>query len=202
MMRFLFSGALAAVVTAALLLLMHILIQTNIKPPEQGRRYKIPDIVLPQREITTEYDTSKPERPDELKETPPELPQVDFDVPEISNEGINISGPKIDRPTIAGPGGFGGDGEMIPITKIAAQYPSRALSRGLQGYCEVSFTVTEIGTTENVVVSDCPESVFERPSIKAAEKFKYKPRVVDGNPVKVPGVRNRFVFEMQTEGDK
>lgn len=197
MVRFIFSGALAAVVTAALVLLMHVLIQTNINAPEQGRKYKVPDIVMPEREITTEYDTSKPERPDEIDEPPPEMPDMEFEVPETSNEGISINGPKIDKPKVAGPGGFGGDGEMIPITKIAAQYPSRALSRGIEGYCTVEFTVTEIGTTDNIVIADCPESIFERSSIKAAEKFKYKPRVVDGVAVKVPGVQNRFIFEMQ-----
>lgn len=197
MVRFIFSGALAAVVTAALVLLMHVLIQTNIQAPGEVKQYKIPDMVMPDREIMTEYDTSKPDRPDEVDEPPPEMPEMDFDVPETSNEGINIVGPKIDKPKVAGPGGFGGDGEMIPITKIAAQYPSRALSRGIEGYCTIGYTVTEIGTTADHVAVDCPEKVFVRSSIKAAGKFKYKPRVVDGTAISVPGVQNRFIFEMQ-----
>lgn len=194
--RFLFAGGLAAVVTASLVFLMHVLIQTNIKAPEKGREYKIPDIVMPEREIVTEYDTSKPDRPDEVDEPPPEMPDLEFDTPETSNDGISISGPKIDKPKVAGPGGFGGDGEMIPITKIAAQYPSRAASRGIEGTCTVQFTVTEIGTTADIVEAECEQRVFLRASIKAASKFKYKPRVVDGKAVKVPGVQNRFVFEL------
>ena len=199
MVRFILSGALGAVVTAALVLLMHVLIQTNVQAPKEGKRYKIPDIVMPEREITTEYDTSKPNRPDEVEEPPPELPEFDQIAPDVTNEGISISGPKIGKPTVAGPGGFGGDGEMIPITKIQAQYPSRALSRGIEGHCTVEFTVTEIGTTEDIVIADCPEKVFQRASIKAAGKFKYKPRVVDGTAVRVPGVQNRFIFEMAKE---
>lgn len=199
MVRFILSGALGAVVTAALVLLMHVLIQTNVKAPKEGKRYKIPDIVMPEREITTEYDTSKPNRPDEVEEPPPEMPEFDQIAPDVTNEGISISGPKIGKPTVAGPGGFGGDGEMIPITKIQAQYPSRALSRGTEGYCTVEFTVTEIGTTEDIVIADCPEKVFQSASIKAAGKFKYKPRVVDGTAVRVPGVQNRFIFEMAKE---
>lgn len=199
MVRFIFSGALAAVVTAALVLLMHVLIQTNIKAPGEVKKYKVPDIVMPEREITTEYDTSKPERPDEVDEPPPEMPEMEFDAPETSNEGISINGPKIDKPKIAGPGGIGGDGEMIPITKIQPQYPSRASSRGIEGYCTVKFTVTEIGTTEDIVVHDCPESVFARASIKAASKFKYKPRVIDGTAVRVPGVLNKFTFQLAKE---
>lgn len=196
MVRFLFAFGLAAVVTAALVLLMHVLIQTNIEGPQDVKKYKIPDIVMPEREIVTEFDTSKPDRPDEVEEPPPEMPDIEFDTPDVSNDGINISGPKIDKPKVAGPGGFGGDGDMIPITKIAAQYPSRALSRGTEGYCTVKFTVTEIGTTEDIEEADCPQRVFLRASIKAASKFKYKPRVVDGTAVRVPGVQNRFLFEL------
>lgn len=196
MVRFVFAGALAAIVTAALVLLMHVLIQTNIKAPEEGKKYKVPDIVMPEREIVTEYDTSKPDRPEDVAEPPPELPDLQFDAPDVTNEGISITGPKIDKPKVAGPGGFGGDGDMIPITKIQPQYPSRASSRGKEGYCTVQFTVTEIGTTADIVEADCPDRVFLRPSIKAAAKFKYKPRVVDGKPVSVPGVQNKFTFEL------
>jgi protein TonB len=32
--------------------------------------------------------------------------------------------------------------------------------------------------------------------LRAALKFKYRPRVVDGRPVEVSGVRNQFVFEL------
>lgn len=196
MVRYLFAGALAAVVTASLVFLMHVLIQTNIKPPQEGKRYKVPDIVMPEREITTEYDTSKPDRPDEVDEPPPEMPEFDQVQPELTNEGPTISGPKLDKPKIAGPGGIGGDGEYIPITKVQPQYPSRAASRGIEGYCTVIYTVTEIGTTEDIREHDCPESVFLRASIKAASKFKYKPRVIDGKAIKVHDVANKFTFEL------
>ena len=39
--------------------------------------------------------------------------------------------------------------------------------------------------------------VFERASVKAAEKFKYKPRVVDGEPIEVAGVQNKFTYELE-----
>ncbi|MDZ7922855.1 MAG: TonB family protein [Marinagarivorans sp.] len=199
MVRFIFAAAIAAVVTAALVFLMHLLIQTNIKAPGEAKKYKVPDIVMPEREITTEFDTRKPERPDDIDEPPPEMPDFEAPAPEMSNEGISISGPKVEKPTVAGPGGFGGDGEMIPITKIQPEYPSRASSRGTEGYCTVEFTVTEIGTTEDIVVVDCPDSVFGNASKKAAGKFKYKPRVVDGKAIRVPGVQNKFIFQLAKE---
>ena len=112
-----------------------------------------------------------------------------------------------------GSGGFGiSDGEYLPIVKVQPQYPRRALSRGMTGWVIVEFTVTEQGTVGSpFVVSNCgwiknarnsgqcvdnPNSVFDSAAIKAASKFKYKPKVIDGDPVETAGVQNKITFEL------
>jgi protein TonB len=40
-------------------------------------------------------------------------------------------------------------------------------------------------------------SVFERPALKAVLKFKYKPRIVDGEPIEVAGVQNKITFQLE-----
>lgn len=82
--------------------------------------------------------------------------------------------------------------------KVQPIYPQRALSRGVQGHCTVQYTVTRQGTVRDPVVleNDCTSSLFHRTSVQAALKFKYKPRVIDGQAVEVPGVRNRFTFKI------
>ncbi len=76
----------------------------------------------------------------------------------------------------------------------------RALSRGIEGYVIVEYTVTETGTVEDVtVVASEPEGVFDESAVAAAAQFEYRPRIVDGQPVRVPGVRNRFQFTMTQE---
>jgi len=105
-----------------------------------------------------------------------------------------------------------GDGEYLPIVKVQPQYPRRALSRGLAGYVIVEFTVTEAGTVRDpIVIENCahipnvrnptecvdsPNSVFDSAAMKAAEKFKYKPKVIDGVPVETAGVQNKITFEL------
>lgn len=195
LVRFLAAGALALAVTVGLILLMHVLIQTNLEGPGEVKEYKIPDIVMPEREIKTEFDTAKPEKPEEPEEPPPEAPKPEFDTPEVAEGGIDISGPQMERPDIQGPGGFG-DGEMIPLTVVQPDYPRRAAQRGTEGYCTIEFTVSAAGTTKDAFVADCPDSIFERSSLRAAEKIKYKPRVVDGQAVDVPGVQYKFLFQM------
>jgi protein TonB len=62
----------------------------------------------------------------------------------------------------------------------------------------VQYTVTRQGTIRDPVVveSMCSSSLFHRASIQAAQKFKYKPRVIDGQAVEVPGVQNKFTYEI------
>jgi protein TonB len=49
---------------------------------------------------------------------------------------------------------------------------------------------------EAVTKDGNPTTIFNRAAIRAAERFKYRPRVIDGVAVEVPGVRNRFTFEI------
>lgn len=95
----------------------------------------------------------------------------------------------------------GGQGSL-PIVKIAPQYPGEALKRKVQGYVVVEFTVDEKGQTLNhhVVegkdVNGVDTDVFNEAAIRAAQKLKFKPRIVDGKPVEVRGVSHKFTFEL------
>lgn len=87
--------------------------------------------------------------------------------------------------------------DYLPIVKVAAFYPRRAQAQGVTGYCVVEFTVTTSGAVRDPRAVDCqPPGVFEASSLRAVQRFKYRPRTVDGHPVEVDGVRNRFVFEL------
>ncbi|MFT7559864.1 MAG: protein TonB [Flavobacteriales bacterium] len=193
--RFILSLIPAVVVTFGLLTLMHLLIANDLKEPEQGENYTIPDITMPDRDVTQEFDTRKPDKPDEADEPPPDIPEPEFESPDIDNS-VAIA-PTINvEVNIGGMGDFSSDGDYLPIVKVTPKYPSSALSRGTEGYCTVSYTVTITGTTEDIAIVDCPQSVFGRASVKAAGKFKYKPKVVDGNPIAVANVRNKFTFKL------
>ena len=82
---------------------------------------------------------------------------------------------------------------------MAPIYPQRALVHGIEGYCVVQYTVTRQGTIRDpfVIEDQCTNSMFHRPSLQAALKFKYKPRVIDGQAVEVPGVQNKFTYVIE-----
>ena len=52
---------------------------------------------------------------------------------------------------------------------------------GTEGWVEVEFTITEVGTVKDPKVIDAkPPRIFNREAIRAILKWKFKPRVVDG----------------------
>lgn len=196
--RFITALLPALGVTLGLFLLMHFLIASDLEAPDDIEQYKIPDIVMPERTIDTRYDTRKPDKPDEPEEPPPDLPEPDYEPVDLSESSVSIGVGMDTGMQIGGIGGFSSDGDYLPIVKVAPQYPRRAASRGIEGYCTVEYTVTKSGAVRDPVVVDAdPEGIFDRASIQAALKFRYKPRVIDGEPVEVPGVRNRFTYQLE-----
>jgi protein TonB len=140
-----------------------------------------------------------PEKPPKPPETPPETPPQDMDNIDPSAPTINVAPPTVSAETsIGGPGGMNiAEGDYLPIVRVAPVYPARALSRGLEGYVDMAFTVTTTGTVKDPVVVFSTSSLFERAAIRAVLKFKYKPRVVDGVPVEVPNVKTRITFKIE-----
>ncbi len=199
------AGLLGVLMTFSLLFLMYQLVNNDLGEVTQKKAVKIPDINMPDTKIETRYEDAKPEKP-EAPEVPPDLPEPEFEAPKVSGDALNMSAPIAKAGIDVGAGSLAfSEGEYLPIVKVPPEYPSTALSRGIEGFCTVVYTVTETGTTRDPVPieSECitkdgkPTTVFNRASVKAALKFKYKPKVVDGKPVEVPGVKNRFTYTMQ-----
>jgi protein TonB len=190
------GGLLAIPVAIGLFYLMQALVDRDYKQEDTKAR-KIADIVVPDKVIETNLKEVKPEKVEDPEEPPPDLEPIDFDTDidmNVANTapstGINLK--------LSSSGMSSGDGEYLPIVKVAPIYPRRAQTRGISGYCIVEYTVTKTGSIRDPQPVDCqPSGIFERASVKAAEKFKYKPRVVDGEPIEVAGVQNKFTYELE-----
>ena len=190
-------GALVAIPVAfGLFFIMQSLIDKEYEQEDVKSR-KIADIVTPDREIEVNTKEVKPEEIDDPEEPPPELQPLELDF-NTDMDVANIAPAAGVSVEISSSGMSSGDGEYLPIVKVAPIYPRRAQTRGITGYCIVEYTVTTSGAIRDPVPVDCqPSGVFERASVKAAEKFKYKPRVVDGAAIEVAGVQNKFTYELE-----
>lgn len=198
--RIVFSTVPALVITLALYFLMMSLISTaKQKLGEDGERYVVDFVRLKQEEAVQTKDR-KPEKPPQPEEPPPETVTPEMDAPDIQQNAISVASVPIDKSLDIATGfGLGAaDGDFLPIVKVQPIYPRRALSRGIEGYVILEFTVTKNGSVKDPVVIEAnPERIFDSAAIKAALKFKYKPRIVDGEPVDVAGVQNKLTFQIE-----
>ena len=191
-----FAVLLSIPVVVGLFMVMHSLIDRDFENPEVSNT-KIAELVQPDEEIQLEATTKKPDKAEDPEEPPPEMEMVALDL--NMNTDIENAAPQaaIDV-SISSTGMSAGDGEYLPIVKVAPIYPRRAQTRGISGYCIVEYTVTTSGAIRDPQVVDCqPAGVFEKASLKASLKFKYKPRVVDGEAIEVGGVQNKFTYELE-----
>ena len=194
--RMLVSLALAIPVTVGLFMIMHSLIDRDYENPEVEAR-KIADLVQPDEEIQLETTTPKPDKVEDPEEPPPEMEMMQLDL-DMDTNIENVAPSAKVSVDISSSGMSSGDGEYLPIVKVAPIYPRRAQTRGITGYCIVEYTVTKSGSIRDPQPVDCqPSGVFESASVKAALKFKYKPRVVDGEAIEVAGVQNKFTYELE-----
>ena len=197
--RYAFSVVIGVVVTLSLLFVMHLLIVTGKQALTKPRDRANLEFVRVKRNESLNVEDFTPEKPPKPPETPPETPPQDMDNMDPDAPTINIAPPTVATNTdIGGPGGMNiAEGDYLPIVRVAPVYPARALSRGLEGYVDMSFTVTTTGTVRDPIVMFSTSSLFERAALRAVLKFKYKPRVVDGVPVDVPGVKTRITFKIE-----
>tara|TARA_B100000953_G_scaffold29805_1_gene23933 strand:+ start:1285 stop:1920 length:636 start_codon:yes stop_codon:yes gene_type:complete len=192
-------AAVAAVFTTfAILWVMQILIATGKGAITSKYEGRFIDFVRIEKDESLDTKTLKPKKPPEPEQPPPDTPPQ-LDEIDASVQTVNIGA--VDTEVGVNVGGIGGfnaaEGEYLPIVKVAPIYPNRALTRGIEGYCIVEYIVTRNGTTKDPKVVECTSSLFANASIKASAKFKYKPRVINGQPIDVPGVMHKITFELE-----
>ena len=197
--RYAFSVVIGTVVTLSLLFVMHLLIASGKTALTKPRDRAKLEFVRVKRNESLNVEDFTPEKPPKPPETPPETPPQDMDNMDPNAPTINIAPPTVaTNMDIGGPGGMNiAEGDYLPIVRVAPVYPARALSRGLEGYVDLSFTVTMAGTVREPGILVSTSSLFERAATRAVLKFKYKPRVVDGIPVDVTNVKTRISFQIE-----
>jgi periplasmic protein TonB len=191
------AAFLGALVTVSLLWVMHYLIATGVQAFSEERTFRFVDFVRVQRDERVETRDDRVERPPEPAPPPPMQPDRQIDDLDAMSTAIGVSAPRVDHDVSLGRDGFFSDGEYMPIVQVAPQYPRRAAERGLEGYVVLEFTVTRQGTVRDPVVVESTSSIFDRAAMDAVLRFRYRPRVIDGEPVEVPGVRFRITFELE-----
>lgn len=171
------SASLAVFVTGLLLALMCSLIAMD--PPEIiESKIKPVDVVMPEDRQITPQPTPPLEKPVDPA-PPPEMPEIIESFENTTTLHIAIA-PPVDPGEIV-IGNDLGTGSAMPIFKVAPQYPRRQQSLGVEGFVDLMFDIGPTGKTQNIrVLYSQPQGVFDKASIRALKKWKYKPAMDDG----------------------
>ncbi|MFT7505655.1 MAG: protein TonB, partial [Gammaproteobacteria bacterium] len=182
MFRYIIAIFAAAVITLGLFFLMQSLIESGGSALTDPAKGKVLDFVRVQQEQQVQQKDRKPKKPPKPQEPPPQMeaPKMDSASPDGGQSGLDFAADLSGEISLDGGLSLSsGDGEYVPITKVQAVYPRRAMQRGIQGYVIVEFTVNKTGAVQNpVVVEANPQGIFEQAALDAVVKFKYKPRVI------------------------
>ncbi len=207
-MRYLISTGAGLVVALLLFLFMHTLISGGQRFDASAAGGKVVEFIRVQPdEMTRLKDRVPPKKPPEPKKppTPPKVKIADstrpppvplnMEMPTVSVPVSTGSGPYIGQWT---PGDPAAEGDVIPIVRIDPQWPREALLSGTEGWVMVEFTITEDGSvTDPRVMESEPRRLFDRNAIRAILKWKFKPRVIDGKPVRRRATQ-RIDFKLDT----
>ena len=145
--RYFVALAIGGFAALSLLWVMQFLIATGQAAITEALDARFVDFVRVKREETVERKQEKPERPPEVDEQPPELPQQNMDSSDFdSSVAVSVPSPDMNVGLDGELGDFSlAEGDYLPIVKVAPMYPRRAQSRGLEGHCDLQFTVTAAG---------------------------------------------------------
>lgn len=176
----------AVLITIALFFLMHQLIVTGKQALTEVVSTTVINFTRVERDETPETIIREtPERPDKPEVAPP-LPNMAIDTsvtPGAAGFGtvpVMAADPNIGGGPLTAPS----DGDAIPLVRVPPQYPAGAVTRGIEGWVQLEFTISPTGrVVDPQVIAASPPTTFDRAATRALSRWKYQPKLVDGQPV-------------------
>jgi periplasmic protein TonB len=130
----------------------------------------------------------------------PELPDLSATSSSAPSDTVAMLTPTVDTRSAMSTMNIsaGSDRDVIPLVRINPDYPSRALSRGIEGWVKVQFTITPSGTVADAKVLDAdPKGMFDDAALKAIARWKYNPKVENGVAVERRGIQVVLRFDLE-----
>lgn len=193
-MRYLVSVAAGLSVALLLFLLMHFLISGDKGINKAADQGSVVDFIrVKEDEMTRLKERIPPRKPPPPKDPPPPPKLKVTDTSKPPPVRLDIATPRVNVPVSTGDGPYIGqwsagdpasEGDVIPIVRIDPQWPREALLDGIEGYVIFEITILKDGSVANPRVLEAqPRRMFERNAARAIMKWKFKPRIIDGQPV-------------------
>jgi len=184
----------AVVITLILFAMMYSLIY--VADPQLQSRPSFPKVAFNfvEEEPTLNVIVARLEAPKEV-ELQPEIEITDdiFEADDIDG-GKHIT---YTPPTFSGGDTLPIDNQLVIALGFPPEYPHSQLSRNIEGFAVVGFSVNAAGAVyDEYIIESEPGTAFDRSSLKAISKFKYKARKVNGRAVSTTGQRYMFTYKI------
>ncbi|MEI8704583.1 energy transducer TonB [Pseudoalteromonas sp. B62] len=169
-----------AAMTFAAFAFMQYLISGEQRAPVKPRGDIIVEIFQAPEDSKVRH-IQKIQPPPPMPKVPPKAPPLDtsadpvlaisdFTPVTIDDFGDDINN-TINRPT----------GDATPIVRINPKYPTTAARDGIEGWVQLSFSISPTGEViDPVVINAEPKRTFDREAIRAIKRWKYRPKVIEG----------------------
>jgi protein TonB len=199
--RMLVAVSLGVVTAFGLFWVMQALIGVSGELKEGGGRLSV-DFVRLRRDNAPEMKKREPPKREKPEQAPPP-PEMNMAKAMNPSDAVGEIVPMVDtgmeleKATSLGAGGSS-DRDIVPLVRVDPEYPPRAKQQGIEGWVELEFTISPVGTVQDaVVIASQPSYVFDRAALRAVRKWRYNPKTENGVAVARSGVKVRLRFEMQ-----
>lgn len=190
-MRLLLAALVASGVTLVLFYAMHHMVSGPAELRQSASERAVVDFVRLKENSETQLKERRKKQPPKPQQ--PAMPELavaqqstqvqtlQIDIPDVSAD-LSVSNQSFLGDALVGMGM--GDSEVLPLVKVQPQYPRRALRARQEGYVTARLSITPEGSVDDVEVIDSnPPGVFEREAVMALYRYKFKPKMVDNQPV-------------------
>jgi protein TonB len=197
---------IALAVAFGLFTLMHTVITVSGHGLDKVESLPTIDFVRLRRDSQVEaMQRRKPPPPP--PEPPPPPSKMRIDTGSVSAGSLAFAMPNVDLNANLGGGSFVGqmgsagaggmfDGDIIPLQQIQPQYPRDAQRNRISGWVQLEVLVNADGTVRSArVLESNPRGLFEAAAVQAVLRWKFKPKVVNGQPVQQKGAQ-RIEFKL------
>jgi protein TonB len=210
-MRFMQALGLAFLASTAFFTLLYSLISISGHGVEKAELLPTIDFVRLKRDTQTETLERRKPPPPPPPEAPPPPPKLNVATSEtvqqapptpfaMPNLGLSMNvggGPFIGELGSGAPMGGMFDGDIIPLQRIAPQYPRDAARAGINGWVKLEVLVNADGTVRSArVLESNPKGLFEASAVTAVMKWRFKPKIENGKPIEQRGSQ-RIEFSLR-----
>jgi periplasmic protein TonB len=191
-----FAATSGALITLAVFSLLWHLVS---RPIDLGKPLPTHRVEFTKQLVDTPVETKRKEKID--REPPPLVPNTPMLVRvDTTQPPTAIARPDSGRPVLPKNTGFsvGSDREPVPIVRFSPEYPPNAITRNIQGWVKVQFTITSVGTVKDAVVVEAdPPKIFDQAAIAAIARWRYNPKIEGGVPVERVGLQTLIKFTLE-----